>query len=317
MALAVTSSTAHVVAAGAQSPTMAHAATPDSHIVDTFYGEVEVPIEPARVVAVSYDTPWQLAGIGVATVGVQDYSAWRDQFTDDEWAVVDGIETVGSFDSLNYEAIAALEPDLIVGDAYEIDEVTYERLAAIAPTAIAGGEARGDWRAIVDSYGVFTGTTDAVDESRRAYEDTLDRVVTDHADQLAGAHWAFVTIGDSDGQFSLLYPTSTWGELLYDGLGVSLPAGVDDTEPASGYESYSFERAGEFLGGADVILYPIGGDGSMYPWMDAILSSPVVASVPAIAEDRAFGIATSVNDYVSAAAWLTEVETTVLVTLAD
>lgn len=288
-----------------------------THSVDTFYGEIDVPIEPTRIVAVSYDTPWQLAGIDVEMVGVQDYSAWRDQFSDEEWAVVDGVETVGSFDSLNYEAIAALDPDLIVGDAYEIDEVTFDRLAAIAPTAIAGGDARGDWRAIVDSYGEYAGASDAVDATRQGFEDTLTRVTTDYSAQLDGSHWAYVTIGDSDGQFSLLYPSSTWGELLYGGLGVSLPEGVEDTEPDSGYESYSFEQAGEYLGSADVILYPVGGDGSMYPWMDAILTSPVISGVPAIAEDRAFGIATSVSDYVSAEAWLTEVEATVLGTLSS
>lgn len=284
----------------------------ETRTVETFYGPVEVPTTPKRIVAVSYDTPWQLAGIGVEPVGVQDYSAWRDQFSDEEWAVVDGIDTVGSFDDLNFEAIAALDPDLIIGDAYEIDEATLEKLADVAPTAIAGGDARGDWRAIVDGYGEFTGAADAADATRQAYEDALDRVTTEYADQLEGAHWGYVTIGDSDGQFSLLYPNSAWGELLYDGLGVSLPEGVEDSQPDSGYESYSFEQAGEYLGGAEILLYPIGGDGSMYPWMDAMLTNPVVSGVPAIAEDMAFGIATSISDYVSAEAWLAEVETTVL-----
>lgn len=318
-AVLLATSTVSLGAAGATSPDPAPSAPAASgtHTVATFYGDVDIPTEPARIVAVSYDTPWQLAGIGVEMVGVQDYSAWRDQFSDEEWAVIDGIETVGSFDSLNYEAIAALDPDLIVGDAYEIDEVTFDRLAAIAPTAIAGGDARGDWRSIVDSYGEYTGASDAVDATRQAYEDTLGRITTDYADQLDGSRWAYVTIGDSDGQFSLLYPTSTWGELLYDGLGVSMPEGVEDTRPDSGYESYSFEQAGEYLGGADVILYPIGGDGTMYPWMDAILTNPVVSGVTAIAEDRAFGIATSISDYVSAEAWLTEVEATVLEPLAS
>ncbi|MFI2591563.1 ABC transporter substrate-binding protein, partial [Rhodococcus erythropolis] len=53
----------------------------DVRTVASAYGDIEVPVSPQRVVAASYDTPWQLMSLGVKPAAVQDYGKWISEFT--------------------------------------------------------------------------------------------------------------------------------------------------------------------------------------------------------------------------------------------
>jgi iron complex transport system substrate-binding protein len=106
------------------------------------YGEVTVPAAPTRVVSVGFsDHEWLLA-LGVTPVGVRDwygdkpYATW-------EWAqdeLGDAKPTVLSSAELNFEAIAALRPDLIVGVYSGMTSDDYAKLSKIAPTLAQSGD---------------------------------------------------------------------------------------------------------------------------------------------------------------------------------
>ena len=99
-----------------------------------------------------------MQAVGARPVATLDYSAYIDQFIPTQQKFIDGLSTVGVFLEVNREAVVAAAPDLIVGDAYEIDEDMFRELSKIAPTAVYSGTNRSDWRAVAE------GVADAVNK---------------------------------------------------------------------------------------------------------------------------------------------------------
>lgn len=126
--------------AGAASVPASAAAFPVT--IEHKYGQVTIPAAPTRVVSVGFtDHEWLLA-LGVIPVGVRDwygdkpYATW-------EWAqdeLGNAKPTVLTNAELNFEAIAALKPDLIVGVYSGMTDADYAKLSKIAPTLAQSGE---------------------------------------------------------------------------------------------------------------------------------------------------------------------------------
>ncbi|RIJ71342.1 ABC transporter substrate-binding protein [Nakamurella silvestris] len=260
----------------------------------------------------SYDTPWQLQSLGVTPIAVQDYGKWIEQFTPEQQALVAGIPTIGSFGELNFEAVAAADPDLIVGDADEIDEATFKRLSEIAPTAIVKGYSRGDWQAITTALAEATGTTAAADTSRTAYESTLNRLRSEYADVIAANTWVHFSLGDDASQFSIQQPTGAIGNLVVNELGLLYGAGVPTDYSDGGYGSYPLEQLGTIFAGVTVALYPLNSDGSISPAIKAIQDNELFKRLEVAKSGKVFGLTTSITDFVTANEWLEELEATVL-----
>ena len=76
-----------------------------------------------------------LLALGVTPVGaVQSWTGdpWYDHIADE----MKDVEVVGLESEVNLEAIAALQPDLIIGNKMRQEDI-YEQLNAIAPTVFA------------------------------------------------------------------------------------------------------------------------------------------------------------------------------------
>lgn len=106
------------------------------------FGTTEVPAEPERVVTVGFTEQDHVLALGVVPVGTREYGGY--DYRQRPWAqeALDGadIPEVGTFEGIDFEAVAALEPDLIVATYAFIAEDEYELLTQIAPTvAQAGG----------------------------------------------------------------------------------------------------------------------------------------------------------------------------------
>ncbi|MWV50716.1 ABC transporter substrate-binding protein [Rathayibacter sp. VKM Ac-2803] len=286
--------------------------TDATRAVQTAYGEVEVPAEPQRVVAVSYDTPWQLAAVGVTPVAMQDYSAYADSFTADQQELISSVDTVGAFFDLNIEAVLAAEPDLIVGDVLEIDEATFEELSKIAPTAIFEGEYRGDWRAIGGSVADAVNEGDAFESAEEAYDEDLARVKEEYADVLARP-WAAIGDGDVEGGFSVLYPGGSVGALFFDDLGAALAPSIPAEDGDKGWSYVSPELTTSVLGGAEIIVTGADPQGELSESLAGTVETPLFTDLPAARSGSVYGIWSSVTDYGTALAWLDSVEETVLV----
>lgn len=280
--------------------------------VETAYGEVEVPTEPLRVVAVSYDTPWQLAAVGVTPVAMQDYSAYADSFTASQQELIASADTVGAFFDLNIEAVLEAEPDLIVGDVLEIDEATFEQLSKIAPTAIFEGEYRGDWRAIGASVADVVGEGDAFEQAEASYDAELARVQEEYADVLARP-WAAIGDGDVEGGFSVLYPGGSVGALFFDDLGAATTPTIPEEDGDKGWMYISPELTTTVLGGAEIIVTGANPEGKLSDSLAGTLQTPLFTELPAAQSGSVYGVWSSVTDYGTALEWLDAVEQTVLI----
>jgi iron complex transport system substrate-binding protein len=104
--------------------------------IDHRYGSTSVPSAPRRVVSVGFTDHDYLLALGVTPVAVRDW--FGDQpLAIWPWAqdaLGDAKPEMLSSGDLNYEVIAGLRPDLIVGIYSGLTEEEYGKLSQIAPT---------------------------------------------------------------------------------------------------------------------------------------------------------------------------------------
>ncbi|MFZ4895691.1 ABC transporter substrate-binding protein [Plantibacter sp. Mn2098] len=287
-------------------------ASGETHTLTTAYGTVEAPVSPERVVAASYDTPWQLMSLGVKPIATQDYGKWIKEFTPEEQQFVKGLPTIGTFGEVNFEAIAKEKPDIIVGDADEIDQATYKRLSAIAPTIVAKGKSRGDWAAVTEQLAAAVGKTDSWTEAKATYTATLDRLKSQYAKQMSSNTWVHFSLGDDAGQFSIQQPTGSIGNLVVNELGLKYGPGVPVEQDDSGYGSYPLEQLGTVFSSVTVAVHPLNADGSVPPAIQAILDNELFTRTEVAQSHHVYGMRTIITSYVTANEWLKEFEGTVL-----
>lgn len=145
-------------------------------------GTFEIPVEPQRIVALNDQIlTLPLYEMGAPVVGSAgrldaDNTAYLRGGMDTLGIDFDNtdIEFVGLFNALDVEAIAALEPDLIIGGVYT-DEAVVGQLQAIAPTLVIDNGELGlieTMRTLADATG-----TAATFESRYArYRENVARL---------------------------------------------------------------------------------------------------------------------------------------------
>ena len=293
-------------------------ASGDTVTVDTVYGEVTVPAEPERVAAISYDTPWQVMSLDIPVIAAIDYTQWIDGYTAEQQAYIADAAKVGSYGEVNFEALAGAAPDVIVGDAYEVDEATFERLSEIAPTVIVGGDERGDWKTITEDLATALGAHDTWEEAKASYEARRDAVKEEYADVIAANTWANFSLGDEAGQFSIQLPTGATGNLIVNEMGLTYGEGIPlDDEGGFGYASFPLERIGEILSGVTVGLTFENPDGSMIPAIKDVIDSSLFQQLDIAKSGRVYGMVTNVTDYRSAEAWIDELTTKALEPLSQ
>lgn len=103
--------------------------------VDTKFGEITVESRPERIVALGWGDAETALSLGYQPVGASDWLAfggdgvgpWAEGQYDESPEIIDTLEP-------SYEAIAALEPDLILDVKSSGDQDRYDRLSEIAPT---------------------------------------------------------------------------------------------------------------------------------------------------------------------------------------
>jgi iron complex transport system substrate-binding protein len=104
--------------------------------IENRFGTTEIPAEPQRVVTVGFNDQDFVLALGVTPVGERellgDYDATTRPWAQEQLPA-EAIPTVGG-EEIDLEAVAALEPDLIVGVYSFMDQAVYDQLSGIAPT---------------------------------------------------------------------------------------------------------------------------------------------------------------------------------------
>lgn len=240
-------------------------------------GVATIPEAPTRIVALSFEED-VLARIGVSTVGHAGNSyapgtpyPWQEGVVD-----LSGSAALGVVDGINLEAVAALDPDLILATNLFTLPDTYEQLSAIAPTVgYRTGWGEATWQETSRVIGQATGHSADVDREIGEVEKYVDDLAA-ALPGLAGATYSggyyyesgtFAVGTDPDGQTGRLY--SELGMVLSP----RIVAEVVD-------RSLSLEQIGVL--DADLVRIGFGSD----ELQAELTASPLYQTLPSVREGR-------------------------------
>ncbi len=265
-------------------PTNAAAGYPVT--VETVYGEITLDEKPDRIVALADSFVDNLISLGEEPVAfmVSNRAGYDDPFEGfpwfdgqvDETALDTGL-TEGYVPVL--EAIAAYEPDLILGygAAWSIDEEMYEQISLIAPTYTnPDTEESTAWQTQLRDIGALVGKTAEAEKAITGF----DAELSDARTALSGLQGATLISADSSEPSTF---TVFGGSFLLDEIGLEFDTEVVGEE---GYRDISVENLDELT--SDVILFQVFRADSL--GLDAVgraelEADPRFGSLPAVVND--------------------------------
>ncbi|WP_099361691.1 ABC transporter substrate-binding protein [Fredinandcohnia onubensis] len=145
----------------------------NTYTVEHAMGTTPISKNPERIVILTNEGTEALLAMGVKPVGaVRSWigDPWYEHIEDQ----MEGVEVVGEESNVNIEAIAALEPDLIIGNKMRQENI-YEQLKAIAPTVFAE-DLRGDWQ---KNFTLYSKAVNKEEEGKKVlgeFEEHLNQV---------------------------------------------------------------------------------------------------------------------------------------------
>lgn len=198
--------------------------------------QVEIPVEPQRIVTISSTS--EVVALGIKPVGAADN--WSKSLDE---APKSGIESIGNVSGLNLEKILELEPDLIITPEKVTDEQTWEALSKIAPTVV--GPFFGDAIENLRSIGEMLDRSDEAEAWIASYESQIDITKEKLSGVIEEGKTALVIqLSPKAKNGAYLYPASTW-PTIYDVLGLQLPDDAELKEMSAGAE-LSLEKLAEY-----------------------------------------------------------------------
>ena len=266
--------------AAAAAATLALAGALEAREITHALGTTEVPDDPERVVVLTNEGTEALLALGVTPVGaVQSWTGdpWYDHIEEQ----MQGVEVVGTESGVNLELVAALEPDLIIGNQQRQEKV-YDQLSAIAPTVMSQ-ELRGDWKINFDLYSDALGLSEEGDQAMAAF----DARVADLSDRLgAAADEEVSVIRFLPGQIRI-YQLDSFSGVLLDQLGFERPENqaVEDFALTVGKESIPD------MDGDRIFHFTYDtGDGEGQAVAEDVLVDPLWQSLSAVQEGRVHAV---------------------------
>ena len=192
-------------------------------MVEHSMGTAEVPDAPQRVIVLTNEGTEAVLALGVTPIGAAN--SWNG----DPWyshisEAMQSVEPVGKENAVNLELVAALEPDLILGNKQRHEKI-FEQLSAIAPTVLSE-RLRGDWMV---NYALYAEALGKVDEGGAVMEDFKAQVAATSAalgDNLAEE----VSIIRFLASQIRIYQKDSFSGVLLDQLGFARPENQDVDE---------------------------------------------------------------------------------------
>lgn len=136
--------------------------TADGVVIEHGHGSTTITEKPERIVALGWMTPDIVAALGENPVGMEKvwgadesgFQPWFEDYVTEQYGETPEIIPFTE-EGPNYEAIKALEPDLILSLYSGVSDVEYERLTEIAPTVpyIEGPWNPGTWEDMTRTVG--------------------------------------------------------------------------------------------------------------------------------------------------------------------
>ena len=221
------------VAAALLSAVLAAPVSAQDVTIDTATGPVAVPVNPETTAIFDIAALDTLHALGVTVAGVPS-----PVFLDNLAGVAEQAARVGTLFEPDFEALAVMQPDLIIAGGRSSPQV--EALSEIAPTidmSIAGNDLLGQARARIDAYGALFGVT----EQAAALTASLDAALEEAARAVSGKGDALILLTNG-GKISAYGANGRFGWLH---RALDLPEAVDGLDADTHGQSVSFEFVAE------------------------------------------------------------------------
>jgi iron-siderophore transport system substrate-binding protein len=241
------------------------------------FGSTTIGSEPKRVVTVGYTDQDAVLALGVVPVGVGDFLGgyeWRKR----PWAqkaLGHANPAVVAGQEINFEAVAAQRPDLIIAINAGLKKSAYDRLSRIAPTVAQSGDYI-DFGMPWDQQTLLAGRALGREKQARklvaGVKAKFAKVRSEHP-EFAGKS-AILAYGGPDGYGA--YSTQDTRSRFLSDLGFKTPQRVDQLAGKSFFAQFSQEQFR--LIDQDLVL--------MYGPQKDIAGNPVVSRLDAVRDDR-------------------------------
>lgn len=149
--------------------------------IEHVMGTTEIKGEPSKIVILTNEGTEALLALGVKPVGaVKSWTGdpWYPHIKDE----MDVVQNVGEESQVNIEAIAALKPDLIIGNKMRQEKI-YDQLSAIAPTVFSD-TLRGEWKPNLEFYAKVLNKEAEGQEIIKKFDDRVTSVAKLAGDKL-------------------------------------------------------------------------------------------------------------------------------------
>ena len=196
-------------------PINSQTTSPDCRLVQHEIGEACIPLVPQRVVVLGSGLDTVLS-LGVKPVGSNEVG-WQERYYPENKAA--GIVSVGTPGMPNLEAIAALQPDLILGTMWNRER--YELLSQIAPTVLYELRSGDSWKKLLNNYAEALGKTVKAEQILADYYARIEEFQTKMGDRLQQTEVSIV--GLSPDGISIYLEDSSSGAVVAD-VGLSRPS---------------------------------------------------------------------------------------------
>ncbi|WP_159945556.1 MULTISPECIES: iron-siderophore ABC transporter substrate-binding protein [unclassified Nocardiopsis] len=248
--------------------------------VETLFGDVEIEDRPVNVVALGWSDAETALALGVQPVGVADWQAyggtgvgpWASDLFDEEPTEVGTMEP-------NLEAIASLNPDVILDTRSDNSQERHDLLAPVAPVV---GPPPGvevtygtTWQQQTRQVAQVFNEQERGEEIIRELEDRFARIREDNpgfADKTIAVGAYF------DGQYGAYVPGDTRVDLLQE-LGFQYEPEVLEMAGDTFYIDLSPERL-EVMDADLTVMFPLGDTA------DFLREDPVLQGIPSAKDGR-------------------------------
>ena len=235
------------------------------------FGETTLESVPQRVVSVGYNEHDFLLAIGVVPVGVRD---WYGDQPNSVWPW--GQELLGDAepgqvageDGLNYEAIAEMSPDVIVGIWSGMTEAEFDLLSQIAPVVAQPAEYLDygtPWQEQTMILGRVTDRVAAAEAAVASVEEKLAAAPQAHPEWEGKTAAVAFLVDGNPGAYNSQDPRSRF---LVD-LGFVIPAKFDEAAGEAFYFESSAETMPEDLD-VDLVVWVAGSEESYTELVNAL-----------------------------------------------
>lgn len=253
------------------------------------FGTTTITEQPKRVAAIGWTNQDAALALGVVPVDIPKMT-YGDTDGDGllEWTkdALDDLGATGSSapqlhdetDAIDVEAIAAAEPDVILGVQSGLTQEQFDTLSQIAPVVAYPDIAWGaPWREVVSLSAKALGKAEEGKKLIASTEETIANEMSQYPD-LEGLSAAVVYFDTAKMSGLSVYTTNDPREKFVEDLGLTTPESVKKLSEGNTefYQTVSSEHADDF---DDVDIMITYGDEST---LEAIQADPLMSKIPAV-----------------------------------